>query len=269
MYKDMLVVNNKDFENAIDRGIMRHKTKRLHDVVKKLRNCQSNMNAPNLTCLLNNLHAWRTTDPKEYNNRGGTRGVAYRLWMEAKQMLLNKFQGIAPHNDPPAPAAYPGDTILGTYVPPDRQNPQMEICHGFTYRWLIARGNINETISAANSPFNDGMENILFPGGRDAYQPARAGGVLQVQPGDLVGFFATEPQEPQQFAHSLIVVDQNTWFGANNQGCFGLGTGRKKVNFVAQPWAEFQQGAAGWQGNGNRWLRPTGGNEMQIVYRRF
>ena len=103
-----------------------------------LKAVQNLRNAQNLQALYKAMHNWRTNEPKEFANRGGPDGVAYRLWMEAKQTLKNLFHRAFPESDPPKPATCPGDLILGIYVPEGEGHT--EICHGFAYRWVIAAG---------------------------------------------------------------------------------------------------------------------------------
>jgi hypothetical protein len=67
----------------------REQTSRLGQVVMSLAMAQGNLNLRNLSDLLQALDGWRQHEPKEFASRGGTNGVAYRLWMEAKQVLRN------------------------------------------------------------------------------------------------------------------------------------------------------------------------------------
>lgn len=115
--------------------------------------------------------------------------------------------------------------VLGTWVPDDSANPHMEICHAFVYRWLIGRGNMvaSPHSDPMTGPFNgEAMKPVLWA---NTGQPARVGGVNQVAPGDIVGFF----DNAGGLVHSMIAETATQWVGANNQGCFGTGTGRTTV----------------------------------------
>jgi hypothetical protein len=52
-------------------------------------------------------------------------------------------------------------------------------------------------------------------------------GVNAVQAGDIVGFF-----DAGGLVHSMVAETATQWVGANNQGCFGTGTGRTTVPAV-------------------------------------
>lgn len=143
--------------------------------------------------------------------------------------------------------------ILGTWIPEDSANPHMEICHAFVYRWLIGRGRmaIAPTVDPMTGPFNGGaMGPVLWPHGV-ARRAVRAGGVNAVRAGDIIGFFDTAGA----LAHSMIAETPTTWVGANNQGCFGTGTGRTRIQNVytnANP-------PLGWtDGAGNRFTTMGG-----------
>jgi len=88
MYYVMLAPGNTEFVTAISRGVLRSRSRRLDAVVAAMEAAQKVRNAQTLSNLLNLLHAWCTNEQNEYANRGGTNGVAYRLWMEAKHCCI-------------------------------------------------------------------------------------------------------------------------------------------------------------------------------------
>jgi hypothetical protein len=114
--------------------------------------------------------------------------------------------------------------VCGTAVP-DHPNPHAEICHGFAYNWLIARGRLQAQpgIHATGGPFHAGaMQPVLWAAPK---QPVRVAGVNRVSAGDLIGFFDARGA----LVHTMIAETPTTWVGANNQGCFGTGTGRTTI----------------------------------------
>ncbi len=166
--------------------------------------------------------------------------------METRQFLRNEFLQVPYPTDPPMPVGTLGDTILATYVPPGEGHA--EICHGFTYRWLVAKGKLPLRVAATGIVSFGAVasEAVLFPAGVAGYPSARTGGALQVQTGDLIGMFTG-----QALSHSLIAETPTSWFSANNAGCFGTTTGRTRVDLTqAFPFG------AGWQGHGKQ-LAPT------------
>ncbi|MEZ5355053.1 MAG: hypothetical protein R2762_20650 [Bryobacteraceae bacterium] len=269
MYAVMLAPGNRIFAAAVERMNPRFQTDRLKQVIQALETAQKVPSAATLLNLLNTMNAWRTGEPAEYTTRGGTDGVYYRLWMEAKQMLANRFHQNYPGANPPIPPNCPGDTILGVYVPPGEG--QVEICHGFAYRWAIAAGRIAENplvpttgVTAFNA---QNMTPVLYPLGFNGYPAARAGGVMQVQAGDIVAMFTVLPApNPPALGHSLIAETPTIWFSANNAGTFGVGTGRSQIN-TAGAFGVYAGNQVGWVGNGNQWMRPDG-VAVHVVYRR-
>jgi hypothetical protein len=270
MYAVMLAPGNTDFVTAIDRIFPRFRSSRLKAVVAALETAQKVPGVQSLTGLLGALHLWRTGEPNEYTNRGGSQGVGYRLWMEAKQMLHNRFNLNAPGADPPIPPNCPGNTVLGVYVP--EAEGHMEICHGFAYRWAIAAGKIVENpalpAAAPGSVFNAGnVTPVLYPLGYANYPAARAGGAMQLQPGDIVAMFVVPPvPHPPSLGHSLIAITATTWFSANNAGTFGVGTGRSQID-TTQNFGIFAGHQVGWVDGSNQWMRPDG-HAVHVVYRR-
>jgi hypothetical protein len=264
MYAAMLAIGNTEFVSAIDRSFPRFRTSRLDEVVTSLARAQGNRSQRNLCDLLEALDAWRQHEPKEFANRGGTNGVAYRLWMETKQMLLNKFATVLPLHDPAMPASCPGSFLLNVYVPPgEGPGNRDEVCHRFAYRWAIAAGKMQESpaLSAGvNTRFESrDSEQVLYPLGSANYPPARANGTMTVQPGDIIGMFEVRTGD---LAHSLVAIAPTVWFSANNLGTFGVPLGRTQIDMTAN-----FDGQAGWVDNGNVWRNPTGGM-VRVIYRR-
>jgi hypothetical protein len=269
MYLDLLLPDNHTFANEV--GGADGASQPLQYVLEALSACQAQRGPDqvNLMTLLITLDDWRTTERHEYNRRGRKHGVAYRLWMEAKQRLKNAFDTKVSPNDPPMPKDCPGSTTLGVYVPVgEGKDGQMEICHGFAYRWLVASGKLQETVSAAKSvtPFNSQTSLFLYPGGGGAYPAARVDGVVQVQAGDLIGMFFNGG-----LVHSLIAVSATRWFAANNSGTFGKGPGRTEIDFT-QRFPTIGTGdtayQVGWVGQGPQFKR-VDGHVADVIYRRL
>jgi hypothetical protein len=268
MYYVMLAPGNTEFVTAVQRGGLRFRTKRLDEVVAALEAAQKVRSAQTFAALLNALHVWRTNEPNEYANRGGTQGVAYRLWMETKQHLENRFNQNVNTPNPPMPGGCPGDTLLGVFVPPGEGHT--EICHGFAYRWFIAAGEMaeNPVLPAVGGSYNAlTVTPVLYPLGYAGYPAARVGGVMQLQPGDVVAMFVLPAMGGAALlGHSLIAETPTTWFSANNAGTFGVGTGRSRID-TTQNFGVFAGNQVGWIGNGNQWMRPDG-IVGTVVYRR-
>jgi hypothetical protein len=267
MYYELLAEGNHEFVDSIDRIFPRYRTSRLDSVVTDLGTAQRDKSEANLRTLLDSMYRWRQTDPKEFRNRGGTNGVGYRLWMEAKQGLKNRFGLVYAQPDPTEPETYPGDTINGFYVP--QGEGIGEICHGFSYRWAVAAGKINtEEVSAVTKLYfghnGNNMLERLFPGGVNHYPPARVGIDVQIQTGDIIGIF-----ENVSLVHSLIARTDVKWFGANNQGCFGLPLGRTKVNITKAEQGHWTNTVPEEQDEpAHRWTTPNRAR-LLVVYRRI
>ena len=262
MYYELLDQANTEFVDSINRGFPRFRSARLDAVVTALNAAKGNPSAPNLRTLLDRMTDWRRRDHSECENRGRTNGVGYRLWMEAKQGLRNIHHQAYPQPDPAPPPVYPGVTINGIHVP---QAGHMEICHGFAFRWAVAAGKLqpNPLMTAVNAGHTGAnMLPLLFPGGGGAYLAARAGGVLHVQAGDIIGMFLGAA-----LGHSLIAQSPNLWFSANNVGSFGGGVGRSQVD-VNGAFGVFGGQQCGWVGAGNQWRRPDN-QVVSVIYRRI
>lgn len=144
--------------------------------------------------------------------------------------------------------------LLGTWVP-DTGHPHAEICHAFVYRWLIGRGILHPAPitdpDPVNGPFNGAaMQPILWPPGI-ARQAVRVAGINRVSTGDIIGFFDAYGA----LAHSMVAETPTQWVGANNQGCFGTGTGRTTVANVYT----VRSPPVGWTDNNSNKLNSMGG----------
>ncbi len=152
--------------------------------------------------------------------------------------------------------------VLGTYVP-DHATPHAEICHSFVYRWLIARGFITGNYPDPLVELNtQTAPPILWPVHGAA---ARTLGNIHVQAGDIVGFW-----NGATLVHSMVAITPTSWYGANNQGCFGVGTGRVQIANVngGFPGSQIPNPLLrlGWVGNGNQW-RAMGPVVLTVTYR--
>jgi hypothetical protein len=258
MFCDLLTSENTEFVRSVDRSFPRFRSSSLKAVVDALGQCQGMLSKQNLDKLKEALETWRKTDPKEFNVRGGTNGVAWRLWMEVKQFLQNKYETPALTPDPPMPHGCPGNVILGVYVPACEDH--MEICHGFAYRWLVCAGKMKETVSAGKNrtAFNGTQSKpLLYPEGANSYPAARADGKNQFQAGDLIGMFVGD-----FLCHSLIADTNHSFFSANNAGTFGLGTGRSRIDLD-----KLTQVNGAWVDSGNQY-KTFQGQIINVIYRR-
>jgi hypothetical protein len=279
MYLELLDPADNTFETSIARSPLRFRSKRLDTVVDKLNEAQAALNPMSLWALYLALADWRAKEPNEWASRGGTNGVAYRLWMETKQFLKNKFHKQTPTPDPMMPVGCPGTLLLGIFVPDGEGH--IEICHGFAYRWAIASGKILETptVPATHGRIPDAsgaaMDPILYPaaGGNPAshagLQPARVGGAMQLQAGDIVAMYVMPAGGPgaPQLGHSLIAESPTVLYSANNAGTFGVGTGRSRIDTTGA-FPVIGATHTGWVGAGNQWMRPDG-VAVDVMYRRI
>jgi hypothetical protein len=268
MYRVMLASNNSEFVAGIDRNPFRHRTEKLKTVVSMLQELQKHgVSQLGLSNLLTALYNWRAGEPHEYDKRGGTNGVAYRLWMEAKQMIRNTYhQDVnARWADPPMPAGCPGDVVLGVYVPPGEGSN--EVCHRFAYRWAVAAGKMRETggvEAAAGGGNGDTMGPVLYPGGFASLAAARANRMTNVQAGDIIAMYEIRPVPLSPLlGHSLIALTATHWFGANNVQTFATAPGRTEVDVTAP------KPPARWVDGGNRWKRAVDDGVVSVVFRRL
>lgn len=271
MYLVLLAPGNTEFKDTIRRKFPQSRSPRLEAVLAALTAVQGGLNLPKLTTLNTALDDWQKKDPKEFTNRAGTNGAFYRLAMEVRQVALNHFNNKISTLAPIMPPDCPGDVLLDIYVPAGEGHT--EICHGFSYRWVVAAGKMEESAALSTksgTAYNaESVVDVLYPGGFKSYQPARVNGVMQVQPGDLIGMFALPAKEAGVIAlgHSLIAETQTTWFSANNAGTFATGTGRSRIDTTGT-FEKFGKFQVGWIDNGNQWRRPDG-EVLHVVYRRF
>jgi hypothetical protein len=151
--------------------------------------------------------------------------------------------------------------LLDTWVPDDSANPHAEICHAFVYRWLIGRQKMSPDARSdpMTGPFNGAvMKPILWPTGG---QPVRVSGVNPVKSGDIVGFFA----ENGDLVHSMVAEGPTQWVSANNNGCFGTGTGRTTICNVYSQRCEANL-KLGWLDENGNLFKTMGGN-CTVVFR--
>jgi hypothetical protein len=268
----MLKPDNREFKEAV----AFHKTfggpsRRLQTVLDTLEQCQVPLqpyrrSQDQLFALLTALYQWRIWEGGEYADRGSKDGVAYRLWMETKQLLKNIFDEEPYQNqhNPPRPTDCPGDTIMGVYVPPASRRDS-EICHAFAYRGLVASGRLLETHPADSNDWGAQSSMFLYPGGVGAYlanSPARANGVVLLQPGDLIGMFLDNT-----LVHSLIAVTATQWIAANNFGTFGDPTGGRTLIDSAHG-LRTDPHQVGWVDLGHQFRR-VDGQVVDVIYRRL
>ena len=270
MYFDLLTPGNTEFVQSIGR-ILGYKSTRLSNVISAFEAAQKVFNQASLLTLLNALQAWRVQDPQEFANRGGSNGVAYRLWMETKQFLANRYNQRFTQPNPPMSTTCPGTELLGIYVPEGEGH--VKICHAFAYRWAIAAGKMTES-PALPARKRSGSYNaanvtpVLYPAGFTGYASVRVGGAMQTQPGDIIAMFDNpNPPQPMKLGHSLIAETASIWFSANNAGTFGVGTGRTRID-TASAFPVIAGFQVGWVGTGNQWMRPDG-QIVHVVYRRI
>ena len=268
MYKVLLAPGNTEFSSGIARSVG-FQSGRLKAALAALVTAQKIPTAQSLASLLTALQDWRTNEPNEYANRGGTNGVAWRLLMETRQMLQNRYHQAPAMPAPQMPPGCPGTLLLGVYVPEGEGH--VEICHAFAYRWFIAAGRMEENpaLPAVGGAYNAAtVPPAAYPLGVAGYPAARVGGVIALQPGDLISMWTVPGPMggAASLGHSLIAQTSTTWFSANNAGTFGVGTGRSIID-TTQHWALIAGHQPGWIGGTNQWMRPDG-VVMQVVYRR-
>lgn len=131
MYFDLLTPGNTEFVQSIGR-ILGYKSTRLsNNVISAFEAAQKVFNQASLLTLLNahcRLGEYRTR--REFANRGGSNGVAYRLWMETKQFLASSYNQRFTQPNPPMSTTCPGTELLGIYVP-EGEGRTSRGCHAF------------------------------------------------------------------------------------------------------------------------------------------
>ena len=166
--------------------------------------------------------------------------------------------------------------VLGTQIP-DAPVPHVEICHTFVYRWLIASGIYSGNYSPSfpnpqECELNGATAKpLLFPviSGHDARRihptppwvktkPRYYLNGVKVERGSIVGFW-----NGANLSHSMIAITPSSWIGVNNQGCFGVGMGRKTVNDV--PHFSVRTHRCGWLDSGNVWMTPFN-QQLTVTY---
>lgn len=146
--------------------------------------------------------------------------------------------------------------IHGTNVPDANHN--MEMCHAFVYRWLVASRQITGNPRDPDLVVNGDIARPIMwapPG-----LPARINGFIVVMPMMIVGFW-------QGFTlwHSMIAITSTSWYGTNNTGCFGTASDGRflipnvddSTTFVG-PALDLNQ-PPGWvNADDNQWRRADG-----------
>jgi hypothetical protein len=275
MYLDLLRPGNTTFVDSIGRGILHHRSSDLNNVITAVQQAQLNLTAANLATLITSLHKWRQKHTIEYKSRGTKNGVAYRLWMETKQLIRNQFHQNIAYPTSTKPVNSPGDVLLNIFVPPSPDG-NMEICHGFAYRWAVASGKMAEHAAQPAMGGNWSGAHVapyLYPGFPANNHPARVGGLMQTQPGDIISMWTPAVIQhgvvvaPRALGHSLIAETPTNWYSANNAGTFGLGVSRSYAD-TAHNFGVFGLHQVGWVGGTNQWRRPDG-VDVDVFYLRL
>ena len=144
--------------------------------------------------------------------------------------------------------------IHGTNVPDANNN--MEICHAFVYRWLIASRQITGNPRDPDLVINGDIARPIMwapPG-----LPARINGFVVVMPMMIVGFW-----EQFTLTHSMIAITSTSWHGANNTTCFGtVSAGRVLIPDIDDSTTFAAPGLTqpiGWlNDDDNQWRRADG-----------
>jgi hypothetical protein len=156
--------------------------------------------------------------------------------------------------------------VFGTHIP-DHHSPQTEICHSFVYRWLIASGVFTGNYPDPLVEYNGIQAKSLlwqFTG-----NPARINDVIQVRPGDIVGFW-----DGPWLMHSMIAITSTSWIGSNNGGCFSDNRiGRIEIQNINSLLFDGNVRNYGWIGSENQWHSVNGATltvtHMQPIRRHF
>ena len=268
MYKVLLSPGSTEFESRISLNVLHRRHEKLRTVLDMLQAAQRNCSQLALSNLMAAMHNWRNEEKDDYRARGEKDGIAYRLWMEAKQFMRNEYRQdtTVRWTDPPMPPGCPGSLVLNTYVPPAPEGAQ-EVCHAFAYRWAIAAGKIHENPAypAAGWIAFNGMNAapVLYPLGLTHYPSARSHGLMAVMAGDILAMYEALPNHTVVLGHSLIAVTPTDWFGANNVQTFGKAPGRTSVSCLAYA------APTGWIGSENEWRRVADPGVARVVYRRI
>ena len=168
MYKVLLRLGDVEFETKISLNVFHRRHEKLQTVLEMLGAAQHGGSQLALSNLMAALHNWRSEEGDDYRARGEREGIAYRLWMEAKQVMRNAYGQDTNRRwtDPPMPPGCPGTLLMDIYVPPAPDADQ-EVCHAFAYRWAIAAGKLPENpafLAAGTLSFNgQNAAPILYP----------------------------------------------------------------------------------------------------------
>jgi hypothetical protein len=267
MYKVLLRPGDAEFESRISLNVFHRRNDKLRTVLDMLQAAQRNCSQLALSNLMAALYNWRNEERDDYRARGEKEGIAYRLWMEAKQWMRNVYRQDTTVRwaDPPMPPGCPGSFLVNTFVPSAPEGDQ-EVCHAFAYRWAIAAGKIQENPAfpaAGRIAFNfQNAAPVLYPLGLTHYPSARSHGVMSLMAGDIVAMYETLANHAVVLGHSLIAVTPTDWFGANNVQTFGKAPGRTSVTTLAYA------APSGWIGSENEWRRVADPGIARVVYRR-
>lgn len=272
MMLDLLAPGSTTFAQGVVGRAGGMRSTRLTTVLRAVAAAQKSLSAPSVSAVLVALHRWRIEDPREFSSRGSTDALAYRLWMESKQVLANRWGQAFAQPAPAAPSGCPGTLLLDVYVPEGEGN--VETCHGFAYRWAVCAGRMRESprLPARRSQpvtiTGHTVCPVLYPDGYDGYPPAREGGAMRTRPGDIVAMYAVpSASRAPMLAHSLVAESESVWFSAGNAAAFGTGAGRTRVD-TAREFPARDGRRVGWVGPGNEWVAPDG-RAMRVVYRRM
>ena len=102
--------------------------------------------------------------------------------------------------------------IHGTHVPDAPSN--LETCHAFVYRWLVASRQITGSPRDPQQVINGDVARPIMWVPRGL--PARVNGFVVVMPMMIIAFW-----DGPTLTHSMIAITSTSWYGANNTSCFG------------------------------------------------
>ncbi|MFC4161245.1 hypothetical protein [Chitinimonas lacunae] len=138
-----------------------------------------------------------------------------------------------------------------------------EICHDFAYRYIATRNGL----PLGNEGLGQRALAVLWNNQPRGGQPARVNGEIRTRSGDLISFW----DERGQLQHSLIAEGPDTWFGANNTGCFAVQGGRTRIDRVSArihgEAGHEDNNVCGWVGTGNQWRHAMSGAIMTVTFR--
>jgi hypothetical protein len=152
-------------------------------------------------------------------------------------------------------------TVHGTQVP-DSPFGNMEVCHTFVYRWLVASRQITGSPRDAQLVNNGDIARPIMWVPRGL--PARVNGLVVVMPMMIIGFW-----DGPTLTHSMIAVTSTSWYGTNNTNTFGTATaGRVLIpNVNDSTTYAHVQGAqpAGWANEDDEQWRRADGSFVRVT----